>query len=212
MSPQTTKDRLLEAAEALTSEFGFAGTSMRELTQRAGVNLAAVNYHFGSKEGLFRELMVRRFAPINAERLERLDALESSGEPDLEEVLEALVAPVLALRIRDPHAARQLVEVVGRLSSAKGAHMQELIVIFRQTSERFMAALRRCLPQLPEREQLWRLNGTIGVMLGTMLDPHEFLQCGDDPDAEYQQRVLDDIVAFLAAGLRAPVQGRGNRS
>jgi len=208
MSPKTTKDRLLEAADELSAEFGFAGTSLRDLTQRAGVNLAAVNYHFGSKEGLFRELMIRRFAPINAERLARLDTLESIGEPNLEEVLEALVAPILALRVRDPQAARQLVEVIGRLSSAKGAHMQELIETFRQTSQRFMAALRRCLPQLPEREQLWRLNGTLGVMLGTMLDPHEFLQCSNNPDAEYQQQVLEDIVAFLAAGLRAPVRSR----
>ncbi len=205
MTRQQTKDRILDAAEKLYAEYGFAETSTRAITHAAGVNLAAVNYHFGSKEGLFRDLVARRFDPINAERIARLDALEALGEPSLEQVLEALVAPILALRLNDPRGAGLLVQITGRLTSPKQTHTDELGEIFRKTSERFMAALRRCIPELGEREQLWRLNCTIGVMIGTMLDPHGFLQKEADSDElHFEREVLADIIAFLAAGLRAP--------
>lgn len=202
---QKTKDRILDAAEELYSEYGFADTSMRELTQKAGVNLAAVNYHFGSKEGLFRALVARRFAPINAERIERLDALEAKGDPTLEEVLEALVAPILALRFRDPGGASQLVQIIGRLTSAKDCHAEELGESFRQTSVRFMGALLGVLPVLPERQMKWRLNCVVGVMIGTLLDPHDFLGGGGaSEDPEYQEQLLAFIVNFISAALSAP--------
>lgn len=205
MTSKTTKDRILDAAEDLYTEYGFADTSMRELTKLAEVNLAAVNYHFGSKEGLFRALIVRRFDTINAERLALLDELEALGEPSLEQVLEALVGPILRLRFSDPGAASQLVQVIGRLTSAKTAHTDDLSEIFQKTSERFLAALHGVLPPLPERESMWRINCAIGVLLGTMLDPHNFLDGGEQSlEPAYQERVLKHIVSFLAAALCAP--------
>jgi len=206
MTSPSTKTRLLDAAEVLYAEYGFAETSMRELTRAAGVNLSAVNYHFGSKEGLFRELFARRFEPINAARLAELDRLEAAGEPNLEDVLEALVAPILELRLRDPRLASLVVQIAASLTGGKSCPTEGLGEVFRQTSERFMAALRRCLPQVPEREQLWRLHCTISVMIGTLLDPHGCLASTvleGDPRAE--RELLADLVAFLAAGLRAPV-------
>lgn len=209
MTDPPTKDRILNAAEELYAEFGFADTSMRELTRRAEVNLAAVHYHFGSKEGLFRALVERRFTPINVERLARLDALEAQGDPSLEQVLEALVAPILDLRLSDPGAASQLVQIIGRLTSAKSVDVEDFGDVFRQTSERFFPALQRVLPELAGEATKWRFNCALGVMIGTLLDPHGILSPRDaETDPHYRRRVLDHIVAFLAAGLCAAVPER----
>src|SRR3954471_13629244 len=75
-----TKSRILDAAEQLFMEHGFEATSLRQLTSAAGVNLAAVNYHFGSKEELFQAVLTRRLDPMNQERIELLEALERDVE------------------------------------------------------------------------------------------------------------------------------------
>jgi AcrR family transcriptional regulator len=93
MSTADTKTTILDAAEALFAEHGFVATSLRQLTTRAGVNLAAVNYHFGSKDELARAVLLRRIAPVNAERRRRLDALPQPAT--VEHVVRAFVEPVL---------------------------------------------------------------------------------------------------------------------
>ena len=163
-----------------------------------------MNYHFGSKEGLFRALVERRFAPINAERLARLDALEAQGDPGLEEILEALVAPIVDLRFDDPGGASRLVQIIGGLTSATSVDLKDFGEVFRKTSERFLPAFLRVLPPLEEPLQLWRFNCVLGVMIGTLLDPHDFLRPDDAGDTPaFRRRVLAQIVGFLAGGLRA---------
>src|SRR5215831_9198540 len=93
-----TKDLILDAAEKLFAEKGFDATSLREITAAANVNLAAVNYHFQSKEALIAAVFARRMRPITAARLEALGRLENeaNGQPvPVEKVLEAFIAPVL---------------------------------------------------------------------------------------------------------------------
>ena len=79
-----TRDRLLDTAERLFAERGVDATSLRHITTEAEANLASVNYHFGSKEALFRQIFARRIGPINEERLRLLDACEANNPPTLE--------------------------------------------------------------------------------------------------------------------------------
>src|SRR5436190_24366511 len=76
-----TKERILDAAESLFMEHGFEATSLRSITAAAAVNLAAVNYHFGSNEELFQAVLTRRLAPMNHDRLTLLTALERDAAP-----------------------------------------------------------------------------------------------------------------------------------
>src|SRR6187397_2979390 len=102
--PAATKDRILDAAEALFMEHGFEATSMRALTAAAGVNLAAVNYHFGTKEVLFQAVLVRRLDPMNQQRVELLTRLEQKARPQplaCDRIMLALFIPALKLA-RDP--------------------------------------------------------------------------------------------------------------
>src|SRR2546421_12961401 len=95
-----TKTRILDAAEVLFMEHGFEATSLRQITAAAGVNLAAVNYHFGSKEELFQAVLTRRLDPMNAERMALLDEYErdqAGEELSCEKILAAMFIPALRL-------------------------------------------------------------------------------------------------------------------
>src|ERR1700752_3751032 len=102
--PVVTKPRILDAAEALFMEHGFEATSLRSITAAASVNLAAVNYHFGSKEELFQTVLTRRLDPMNHARVGLLTRLEAEAAPrslSCEKILTALFVPALDLA-RDP--------------------------------------------------------------------------------------------------------------
>src|SRR5260370_10432201 len=114
-----TKQRILDSAERLFAEHGSEGTSLRTIIADAQVNLAAIHYHFHSKEALWEAVIIRRLGPINDERLRLLDACErdaNGGRPSLEAVLEALIAP--AVRVgADRARGKTLRRLVGRLLS-----------------------------------------------------------------------------------------------
>src|SRR5437868_10883477 len=95
-----TKQRILDVAEQLFADNGFAGTSLRRIIAAAEVNLAAVHYHFRSKESLLEAVLMRRMVPLNDERLALLNQLEQEarGEgADLEEILVAFIGPPMRL-------------------------------------------------------------------------------------------------------------------
>src|SRR6185312_7575016 len=93
----STKERILTAAEALFAQRGFEGASLRQLTAAAGVNLAAVNYHFGSKDHLVEQVFKRRLDQLNARRLAALKQISAQPETTLEDVLSAFIRPALDL-------------------------------------------------------------------------------------------------------------------
>src|SRR5437660_735631 len=112
-----TKDRILDAAESLFLDHGFEATSLRQITAAAGVNLAAVNYHFGSKEELFQAVLTRRLDPMNQERIERLEKLEreASGKPlSCEKILFAMLIPALRLARDERRGGKNFLRLVGR--------------------------------------------------------------------------------------------------
>jgi AcrR family transcriptional regulator len=199
-----TKNRILDAAERLFAARGFAATSLREVVAAARVNLAAVHYHFGSKDALIEAVLARRIGPVNRERLVLLDKFEAAGELTVENVLEALIVPTIAVA-RHPKR-RQFVKVMGRLLMEPGAGQALLAPHFEQMVPRFYQALRRALPELPEIELLWRIHFAIGAIAHTMIGTEklEMLSQGrykPGPD----EPVLERLVAFLAAAFRAPV-------
>lgn len=149
-----TRDRLLEAAEALFSERGYHAVSMRHIAERAHVNLAAANYHFGSKERLFVEALSRRIRPINARRLSDLDALVSGGRPpSLPSILDAFARAIIEESLSCPETGRRL----NRLLSRAFAESDEIAQhIFRQellhVAKRFIHAIRLAQPSLSENQ------------------------------------------------------------
>ena len=206
---RATKDKILDAAEERFADEGF-GTSLRAITSHAGVNLAAIHYHFGSKEALIEALFKRRLEPLNHERLELLDRLESSPETasSLEKILEAFVGPLLRLYGHEhPCGEPCVIRLFGRILAHPSEDLQRLFMgQFRQIADRFIEAFKRALPDLPEEEVFWRMHFLVGSMAHTMAMPQQlrFISRGlcemNDVDAAIRR-----LVEVFAAGMRAPV-------
>lgn len=213
MSTQATQERILAAAERLFADQGLAATSMRSITAAAKVNLAAVHYHFGSKEALVQEVFARRIRPLNEERLRLLDAHEASagdGPVPLEAILEAFVAPSLSTA-RTPSERASITRLLGRTYTEPSDALRKIFAEqFGEIRDRFGAALRRTLPDLPPKDLFWRLHFAIGAMAQTMADPHriESLSGGlcDPFDIE---EATTQLVRFLTAGMNAPATKPG---
>jgi AcrR family transcriptional regulator len=198
--PSETKERILEAAERLFGARGFSATSLRSITAAAGVNVAAVHYHFGGREELARAVFARRVAPVNEQRLARLAALEASGGAlDVEALLRALVEPAYAAAARDPGLRELGGMLLAEPEEAREALAEEL---FGEVMRRFDAALRRALPELPASEVHDRLSFAVGAFVHVLAGRATARPDGSRmaPDRTAQER----LVVFLAAGFRAP--------
>ncbi|MCS6953149.1 MAG: TetR/AcrR family transcriptional regulator [Bryobacterales bacterium] len=215
-SAEATRRRILDAAERLFARHGVEATSLRQITAAARVNLAAVNYHFGAKDALIREVLARRVGPVNQERLARLRACEArTGDqpPSVEEIVRAFVEPVLALRA-DPDAGQAFTLLMGRSFFEPNLQVRRVIIgQMREVARRFTAALRRALPHLPETELWWRMHFSAGVLAHTLAgNVHLETLSGGRCDTSDLPAVLERLVAFVTAGLKAPLPGPKQRS
>jgi AcrR family transcriptional regulator len=214
MPSADTREKILDAAEWQFAGHGFAGTSLRAVIRQAGVNLAAVHYHFGTKEDLLRAVLDRVVVPVNRERLERLGRLEvSSGDEPLtvEGILEAFLAPGLR-SIRDLGERGVIItRFVGRSYTEPSELVRELVrEQFGEVGQRFTEALGRTLPHLPEAELHRRFMLVVGVMTYIQADAGLMGEYADDlTDVD---EMVGRLVTFLAAGLRASVPPRQDRT
>ena len=201
-----TKERLLDAGEALIAAEGFDGATLRQVTSAAGVNLAAVNYHFGNKEGLLRAVLVRRIGPINAERLAKLDDLESRATPPtLAEVTEAFLLPMLAMH-HDEKGRAFIRRLLARFYTDQGPEWLPFFAEqFEEVKTRFGAAFRACLPHLSPSELMWRMHFAIGAAAHALADESRLAVISrglcDPHDAEV---LMDELLRFIRGGLAAP--------
>ena len=207
MASTDTKEQILDAAERLLSAYGFAGTSLRSVTKEAGVNLAAVHYHFGTKEDLLRAVLSRIVIPVNRERLEMLERVEAAagGEPPtLEGILEAFIAPDLRL-IRDLGERGVIItRFLGRSYTEPAEMVQALIrEQYEELGQRFMEVTARALPDVPQAELYWRFKLVVGVLTYILADTDR--TGGYAEDLSDVDGTVRRLVAFLAPGLRAPV-------
>lgn len=207
-----TRDRILDVAERMFAQQGFDLTSLRALTADAGVNLAAVHYHFGSKERLFEAVLVRLVDPVNAERLARLDAAGAQGAPALEAIIEAFVAPPLHA-VADARRADVARVLMGRVMSSPDEQMRSLLLkLFGTVLDRFIPAFARALPDLSREEVLWRFFFMIGVLVQTMSCGHHLrFVSGGSCDPARVEDAIPRIVQFVAAGMRAPAPAEAPR-
>ena len=207
-----TKQRILDVAEQQFAEHGFEGTSLRGIIAEAEVNLAAIHYHFRSKEGLLEATLLRRIVPLNEERVRLLDQYEKAAVrqgPELEEILFAFLAPPMRLFLSSDEG-RRFGKMLGRLHSETGRFFLEIAKRhFGFVAKRFRDALSRAAPGLPPDEVYWRMHFAVGVMAHTLScsDQLEFISEGlckvSDADS-----TIPRLVDFVAAGFRAPVPRR----
>ncbi len=205
----STKDRILDAAERLFAEKGFAQTSLRDITAEAGVNLAAVNYHFQSKDHLIGAVFDRRIRPLNERRIAMLDqVMKDAGEGpvSVEGMLRAVLEPVVRM-VSTPEGACAA-NLIGRAHTEPGDIFEHLFKgQFAPVVERVLEAARRALPELPEVELMWRMQFAIGAMSHVVAGRrHIQVVSGGRCDTSDVDGMLDRLIAFVAAGCRAPLK------
>lgn len=203
-----TRDRILDAAEALFADEGFRNVSLRKITQEAGVNLAAVNYHFGSKDELVGEVLSRVINPINARRLELLDAAErESGKAPVpvETILRAMHRPVVDQLKGSGHDSPVYLKLAGRCLSEPTENFSETIgEIFKEVVDRFLGATARALPYLDEEDIFWRMHLSMGAMVQALTGEEKLAMISQGRvRASDPEDTLQRLIEFTAAGLRA---------
>jgi AcrR family transcriptional regulator len=187
-----TKQKILDAAEHLFAENGYSATSLRQIISEAGVNLAAVHYHFGSKEELLDAVVLRKAAPVNEQRVALLDGYEAAAGGKalpVATILDAFLTPMAQKASGNP----QFVRVMGRIV-AEGLIHTVIAKNFHSVLARFTAALRTSLPGLSEEEFGWRVVFMQGAMAHTM--------CGT-PGSDFERRI-QLLARFLSGGFEAP--------
>jgi len=212
MAKADTKDTILDAAEDLFAEQGFGATTLRQLTARAGVNLAAVNYHFGSKEDLAKAVLRRRIEPINRERRDRLDQMRRPAS--VEEIVRAFLEPALRPQSTHPGAAPEsraagLCRVFGRISVEQPPFLREFLAEqFGELGQRFIEMLTEASPGTPAETLWWRMHFTVGAMAHTLQSAHIVGQVSQGVcDPNDHESIIEQLTEYAIGGfssMRAP--------
>ena len=200
-----TRERILDVAEELFGDQGLDRVSIRDITRKARVNLAAINYHFGRKEDLIAAVFERRLVPVNKARLAALKAVEQAPggkRSRLEAILGAFIRPALESCLTVPRGGTAFSKLFGRCLSEPNPEVEALLKKqFEPLMERMDAALMKALPHLSRSEIFWRMKFTFGAL-------HHWLLTKDKcrpswvkaADVETQTQKL---IAYAAAALRA---------
>lgn len=208
-----TKTRILDAAERLITEFGAEKASLRKITDEAGVNIAAINYHFGSKNNMISAIMERFLAPLSRELHQSLDRVLTGAEnqaPELEAVIRAYLTPLLGFSLRCPDHQNFFIQIY-RYYDDKDVFMQSIRGIVEKDINYYAQAFLKALPQIPEQTVLLRLaffrNTAFGIMEGDCVMEESIGVLGLDPGRE---EMIEEMVAYAAAGFRADVKDKSS--
>ncbi|KRG59752.1 TetR/AcrR family transcriptional regulator [Stenotrophomonas sp. W1S232] len=199
----STKDRILSAAEELFAVHGFAGTSLRQVTSVADVNIAAVNYHFGSKENLVNEVFRRRMDEMSAARLAQLARANAEYPGQLRAVLAAFVEPALAIAGQQ-HNGGAFVRVIARAYAEKNDNLRKFLSDhYGHVLREFARAIAACLPQLSKEQLYWRLDLLAGALTYAMADFGLIKRPAGISETDHRARAAHELIQFAEAGFRA---------
>lgn len=206
MAPADTKTKIIKAAEELFAVDGFQPTSLRTITAKAGVNLAAVNYHFGSKDALLEAIFDLYLVPLNDIRLQRMDdvvaQVEESGErPGVEEVLRCFLEPTLAM-LHQESGAGHFRMLVGRSFSDPDQTVRQLFwgrvsVVL----ERIHGLLCQALPEKSQESVAWNLRFALGAMSHTLTFQHQGPLLGSFDKSTSIDDVIEMLTHFMVKGI-----------
>ncbi|ARC92594.1 TetR family transcriptional regulator [Vibrio coralliilyticus] len=202
----TTKEKILDVAEALFAEHGFNDTSLRTITSKAGVNLASVNYHFGDKKTLVRAVLNRyleAFMPAVQDALINLNLNESY---EMADVFESLRGPLRALNDVRPNGTSRFMLLIGRGYTDVQGHLRWFISTrYQDALSLFTQSVMKANPKLSQEELFWRLHFTLGTCVFTMASSQALMEIAENAYGKQMdaKSVVDQLIPYLAAGVAA---------
>lgn len=201
--PQSTKERILGAAEVLFAQHGFDGASLRQLTAAAGVNLAAVNYHFGSKDRLIEEVFRRRLDELNGRRMAGLARIAGLEETTLEDVLGAFIRP--ALELSHDGNGSLFMRVLARAFAEHDDTLRKFLSEnYGHVMRQFTAEFARLLPHLSKEELYWRVDLVTGALTHAMSGFGMIQRKSDVAEHTHREQTATHLIRFATAGLSHP--------
>jgi AcrR family transcriptional regulator len=202
-NPTSTKERILAAAEALFAQRGFDGASLRQLTASAGVNLAAVNYHFGSKEKLVEQVFKRRLDALNQHRLAELDKIAGQPGTTLDDVLAAYIRP--ALELSHEGNGSLFMRVLARAFAEHDDTLRQFLSEnYGHVMRQFTAEFARLLPHLEKAELYWRIDLVTGALTHAMSGFGMIQRKDNVSEQQHREQTATHLIRFAAAGLSHP--------
>ncbi len=198
------RDEILDAAEVIFSDKGYAGTALREIADQANVTQALISYYFGSKFGLFQAVFLRRSELVSRERLERLEALERQKTPQVKDIVRTFLEPVLSLR--GTFQGRAFLRLQARLHTEPSEISYSLrSEAYGGSTQRYVAVLRKALPKLSELDACWRVTFMIGTYLYAFSDTHRMEEMTPKGlyDVNDTDELIDQVTRFMVGGLQA---------
>jgi AcrR family transcriptional regulator len=208
-----TRERILDAAEKLFMQMGYDGTSMRVVTTEAAVNLAAVNYHFGSKESLMQAVLRRRLGVINQERLRLLDEAEAKAngkplKPSL--IIDCFFGTLLRVAADHKSGGDTFLRLLGRTITDPSNFIRTFMSAeYADVLERYKQAMFRSLPDVPKAEIVWRFHFMLGATSYAIAGTDTLRLVTDwqvdEGSAAQDENLLPRLMSFLIGGLRAPL-------
>ena len=200
----TLREDILDAAESRFADLGYAGTTLREISEAAHVTQALINYYFGSKFGLFEETFLRRGQKISEQRMELLERLLSQGKPTVRDIVQAFLLPTASLRATPQ--GRSFLRLQARLHTEP----PEISYAIRNSAygsstQRYVEAFKLALPELGELDAYWRVTLMIGTYLYAFSDTHRMEQMvpASIYDPEDTEALIDQVTRFLTGGFTA---------
>ena len=204
----STKNKILDAAENLFAIQGFNGTSLREITSRAEVNLAAVNYHFGSKKELIKSVMSRYMNELSPRLEASLVNICEQEDLTLLEVFSAFIEPLLSLNEFKENGTSNFLQLLGRgYSDSQGFLRWFLTTQYPGVINNFVKAVQKAYPELTAEEMFWRLHFTMGTVVFTMSSSDALI---DIAKSDFDKKmdiagVIKKVIPYVAAGVAAPI-------
>jgi AcrR family transcriptional regulator len=203
-STTDTKQQIINVAERLFAEHGFAGTTLRNVISEAGVNLAAVHYHFGSKEELFRAVVARFARPVVDRELSLLAELSVGTElPSVEAILTAIFKPSLEILSQNEDTRMIRAQFMGRCRTEPEPIQTIANAEFAAATDTFLDVLQQVLPEQSRSKLSWKLDLVIAMLIRVLTEagkPYGLLKSNSPEDI---QLATQQLVRFLSPGMRS---------
>ncbi len=208
----STKEKILNAAEELFADHGFAETSLRMITAKADVNLASVNYHFGSKKTLIQAVFDRFMERFTTDLSSEMDRLDNSPDAlQVIDVLSTLIKPITLLDNLRPDGAGVFMNLLGRAYAETQGHIRRFAMEnYASVLNRFTLLLHTTSPNLQPTEMFWRLHFMLGSFIFTLAG-HEALQ--EISESDFHQKIsIEEIIKRLVPFMSAAFSYDSNQA
>lgn len=204
----STKEKIIDAAEILFSDLGFDNTSLRAITSEANVNLASVNYHFGSKKELIQAVLERYLSVLMPGVDGAITKLtDGHSQPTVKQFFSSMVDPILRLDEVRPNGSKTFIQLFAKAYYESQGHLRKYTTEhYGDILERFSLTLHATVPHLPEKEVFWRWHFAMGSCVFTMASGKAL---SDMAAADYHQQMslrelIEKVIDYIAAGFDAP--------